>query len=296
MKRNITLIILLIFGIGLIAYPIVSNILAAKNQTVAISKYKEIVGNMSEEEINTMLQDAELYNQNLASVVETNQEDVRSYADYLNAGDIIAYVSVPKANIYLPIYHGIGEKALTTGIGHMEKTSLPVGGESTHSVLAGHSGLSASKMFDDIRVLEVGDKFYIYVLNKKLAYKVDQIKTVEPHDDRYLQIVYGEDYVTLLTCTPFVLNTHRLLVRGTRISEEDEIITNNDVLTAENGIIVEDTNTNINSNTQIIGEISNALEISWSYLIVSISAFLLFIVVVNFIKRQRNKPKPKHRK
>lgn len=263
-------------------YPIISGILATKTQTVAISNYQETVKNISEEEKNQMIEEAEEYNKDLASVVATEKKDTKSYADYLAAGEIMGYVSVPKVNIYLPIYHGTSNKTLDAGIGHMEKTSLPVGGKSTHSVLAGHTGLSRAKMFDNIRDLEIGDEFYIYVLNKKLTYEVDQIKTVNPSDDSELQIIPDEDHVTLLTCTPYILNTYRLLVRGTRIADVEETIKTEDI-----EIEQKETQEEIAQDVSIIENPSRYLTRADFIFIIAIAIIILITIIILIIKRKR---------
>ena len=153
---------------------------------------------------------------------DTQIEDT-DYWKVLNVAEdgVMGYLSIPKINVRLAIYHGTAEDVLQTGIGHMNGTSLPIGGESTHSVLAAHRGLPAARLFTDIDQMQQGDMFYIHVLDETLAYQVDQILTVLPSDTDSLQIEKGKDYVTLVTCTPYAVNTHRLLVRGTRIPYEE---------------------------------------------------------------------------
>ena len=153
---------------------------------------------------------------------DTQIEDT-DYWKALNVAEdgVMGYLSIPKINVRLAIYHGTAEDVLQTGIGHMNGTSLPIGGESTHSVLAAHRGLPAARLFTDIDQMQQGDMFYIHVLDETLAYQVDQILTVLPSDTDALQIEKGKDYVTLVTCTPYAVNTHRLLVRGTRIPYEE---------------------------------------------------------------------------
>lgn len=133
----------------------------------------------------------------------------------------MGYVEIPKINVYLPIFHGTSVSTLERGVGHLLGSSLPVGGESTHAILTGHSGMASQKMFTDLAQLEIGDIFYLHILNETLAYQVDDINTVLPYDTTYLQITQGQDYCTLVTCTPVGINTHRLLVRGSRIPYEE---------------------------------------------------------------------------
>ena len=160
-----------------------------------------------------MWKEAEEYNQSLNSA---SKASAVSYEDLLSVTDTIGYLEIPKISVYMPIYHGIDAAVLEKGIGHMPETSLPVGGESTHCVLSGHTGLPPAKILTDLTKMEEGDFFYIHVLGKTLAYKVDQIKVVLPEETDDIKIVEGKDYVTLLTCTPYGVNSHRLLVRGER--------------------------------------------------------------------------------
>lgn len=291
MKRKILIGLLFLVGLALMAYPIVSGFLASENQTIAISNYKKVVEDISDEDLDKMIEETRKYNENLASSIGNEQEEVRSYADYLNVGDIMGYVEAPKAEIYLPIYHGTSKEALTKGAGHMETTSFPVGGESTHAVLAGHTGMSRAKMFDNIRALEIGDEFYIHVLNTVLTYKVDQIKVVEPSDDRDLQIEQGEDYVTLLTCTPHILNTYRLLVRGTRV-EDNKIDTNENIV--NNEIVVSEQEKDIPEESTVMQNQFGG--INKTYIIIGIAVLFLFVIIILLVILKKNKKKAKHKK
>ena len=159
---------------------------------------------------------------------DTLMEAAESYGELLNLGGdgIMGYVEIPKIHVRLPIYHGTNNSTLELGIGHLLGSSLPIGGENTHTVLTAHSGMASQKMFSDLPQLQIGDVYYLDVLGERLAYQVDQINTVLPHDTTFLGIENGQDQCTLVTCTPFGVNTHRLLVRGSRIPyEEAEIIT-----------------------------------------------------------------------
>lgn len=232
MKRRITtifLVILLISGFGVMAYPWISEWVNASSQAHVIESYQGNVSEMDTEEIAKEKLAAALYDQKeVASSVqdpfaeETNENEVEegSYASILNVGETMGYLEIPKIDSSLPIYHGTSELVMEEGVGHMEGTSLPVGGLGTHCVLASHSGLPDAKLFTDLGKLAVGDKFYIHVLDEMLTYQVDEIDVVLPSDTSKLEIVPGEDYVTLLTCTPTGTNTHRLLVRGVRIPNE----------------------------------------------------------------------------
>lgn len=229
MRRRITtilLVILLISGVGVLAYPWVSHYVNAVSQTYVIEDYREHVSEMGPQEIQKEKLKAAQYDQ---TVVSSEVEDpfateqvtqAGSYANILNVGETMGYLKIPKIDVELPIYHGTNEVAMQEGVGHMEGTSMPVGGSGTHCVLASHSGLPEAKLFTDLEKLEIGDHFLIYVLDETLTYEVDQINIVLPSDTSKIQVVPNEDYVTLLTCTPIGANTHRLLVRGRRIPNE----------------------------------------------------------------------------
>lgn len=238
MKKKIIEMSFIFVGIILIAYPIISACLSAFNQTVAISNYQEVINNLSDEEKEKELQKARDYNSEMEGIVSvdismsSNEEEAVSYLNVLNIGEAMAYISIPKIDVYLPIYHGLSEEVLQSGVGHLDTTSFPVGGKGTHAVLAGHTGLVRTKIFDDINKLEEKDKFYIDVLGETLAYEVDKIDVVLPEDTDTIVVEQDKDYVTLITCTPYMVNTHRLLVRGSRIDlEEIEIIEKNELET-----------------------------------------------------------------
>ena len=201
-------------------YPTVSDYLNTKHQSYVIARYDETMNSMSQEDYSAMFQAAEDYNQRLKATGAplNSYQDVPGYADALNiAGSgIMGYITIPQIQVQLPIYHGTSEAVLQVGVGHLQNTSLPVGGESTHAALSGHRGLPTRSLFTDLDQMEVGDRFYIKVLNETLCYTVDQILTVLPHEMDALAIEEGKDYVTLITCTPYGINSHRLLVRGVR--------------------------------------------------------------------------------
>lgn len=231
MKRKLTAavwIILLLVGIGMIFYPYFSNSITEYQQRKAIQKMQDYVAQMETEQCSSELDEAEAYNQTLNHVRISDPfeaEDVQSerYYDVLDFGDgTMAELLIPDIEVDLPVYHGTEDAVLEQGVGHLYQTSLPIGGESTHSVLIGHTGLPGALLLSHLEQLEAGDRFYIRVMNETLTYQVDQILVVEPHDTSALEIVQGEDYVTLVTCTPYGINTHRLLVRGTRVFEEAE--------------------------------------------------------------------------
>lgn len=211
-------------GCALLAYPKVSQWLNNLHQSEVIADYSSAVEGLDDAEAQRELKRAEDYNDHLTETVEladpfeTKLTENDQYPTLLNftAEGVMGYIEIPKINVLLPIYHGVSSGVLSKGIGHLPETSLPVGGASTHCVLAGHSGMSNARLFTDLPKLECGDVFYLHIYNKTLTYTVDQVKKVLPTDTSDLQIVNGEDYVTLVTCVPIAVNSHRLLVRGTR--------------------------------------------------------------------------------
>ena len=214
----IALSLFLLLGLGLIGYPILSNLLASGEQSAVQAQYTDEVDDMTDTEIESELQAARLYNEALQNVKSTEAIDLRGYDELLNltGNAVMCTVEIPAIDVELPVYHGISEDVLQKGAGHMPGTSLPVGSESTHAVISAHSGLPAARLFTDLDKLEEGDLFYIHVLGETLCYEIDQIVVTIPSDTEAIQIEKGRDYVTLLTCTPYGVNTHRLLVRGHR--------------------------------------------------------------------------------
>ncbi len=216
---------ILLVGCALLLYPTVSQRLSGNRQSEVVADYESAMDNLDDTEAKRELKRARKYNEDLTETValsdpfvEQGTSENEDYNTLLNftAEGVMGYVEIPKIDVLLPIYHGVGADILAKGVGHLPETSLPVGGESTHCVLAAHSGMSSARLFTDLPKLETGDVFYIHVYNKTLTYTVEQIKTVLPSDTSDLTIVTGQDYVTLLTCVPVTVNSHRLLVRGTR--------------------------------------------------------------------------------
>ena len=211
-------------GCALLAYPKVSQWLNDLHQSEVITDYSSAVDGLDDEEAQRELKRAKDYNDQLTETVAladpfgTKFTENDQYSTLLNftAEGVMGYIEIPKINVLLPIYHGVSSGVLSRGIGHLPATGVPVGGESTHCVLAGHSGMSSARLFTDLPKLESGDVFYLHIYNKTLTYTVDQVKKVLPTDTSDLTIVDGEDYVTLVTCVPIAVNSHRLLVRGTR--------------------------------------------------------------------------------
>lgn len=220
------LVLILLTGLSLLLYPSVSEYWNSFHQTRAIATYAEDVANMNEEQYEKFWKAAEKYNRKLQKqqgIRTLSEEDKKEYDKQLNISGIgvMGYVEIPKIASTLPIYHGTEESVLQIAVGHLEWSSLPVGGESTHCVLSGHRGLPSAKLFTNLDMLTEGDVFMLRVLDEVLTYEVDQILIVEPEHTEALDIVKGMDYCTLVTCTPYGINTHRLLVRGHRIENLD---------------------------------------------------------------------------
>ncbi len=209
-----------VVALGLLLYPLVGELLSEKYHSDVETAYTAAIEDTDDAELTAQREAAEQYNAMLSGATITEggaSAPPLAYAQQLTVGGVMAYVDIPKINVYLPVQHGTEADTLEKSIGHVVGTSLPVGGSSTHAVLSAHSGMASSKLFSDIDQLAEGDTFYIHVLGDTLAYKVDTIHTVLPTDTSLLQIEDGKDLVTLVTCTPFGVNTHRLLVRGHRI-------------------------------------------------------------------------------
>lgn len=290
MKRKISGILfglMFLLGFAILIYPTVSNQWNTYRQNQLISSYEELIGKMAEEDFTKEWEKANAFNDTIihnnifGDVFGENGDDIKNteYWQILNVGNdgVMGYVSIPKINVKLSIYHGTADDVLQTGIGHLNGTKLPIGGESTHSVLAAHRGLPSARLFTDIDQLERGDMFYIHVLDETLAYQVDQILDMVDKDDnetlqKALQIEEGQDYVTLFTCTPYGVNSHRLLVRGTRVpyNGEEEI----ESTAAES----------------ILKSIQNYYMI---YLILGLSVTLLVILLMRFLIKPGKK---KHKK
>lgn len=229
MKGKGTLIFLIIFFIGVcvFCYPMFSQYWNSRLHIDQITVYDDILSANETKDYTDEFDKAYKYNKKLNKLTFplTQYENLKNYDDIINVNGsgMMGYVSIDKIKVELPIYHGTSARVLNSAVGHMQGTSLPVGGKSTHSVLSAHRGLSSAKLFTDLGKLEVGDIFTVTVYDQKLTYQIDQVLIVEPNDITYLQVVNGEDYLTLVTCTPYGLNTHRLLVRGTRIENPSQM-------------------------------------------------------------------------
>ena len=220
MKRWILAAVCGVAALGFLLYPLVGELLSKKYHSDIETTYTAAIEDTDDAVLTAQRGTAEQYNAMLSGATITEggaSAPPLAYAQQLTVGGVMCYIDIPKINVYLPVQHGTGADTLEKSVGHVVGTSLPVGGSSTHAVLSAHSGMASSKLFSDIDQLAVGDTFYIHVLGDTLAYQVDNIATVLPTDTSLLQIEDGKDLVTLVTCTPFGVNTHRLLVRGHRI-------------------------------------------------------------------------------
>lgn len=210
--KNLVPLLLLVIGVGILAYPGISNYVNRKNSSYALEALSARLGNSDEEVLAQQRIAANAYNRTLAM-----GEEGEGYDTILDFGNgVMGAVEIPVIGVNLPIYHGISEEVLAKGVGHMPNSAFPVGGEGNHTVLTGHTGLPSAKLFTDLTQVEAGDVFYLRVLGETMAYEVDQIKVVLPSDGSDLNPQPGKDYCTLLTCTPYGVNSHRLLVRGER--------------------------------------------------------------------------------
>lgn len=234
MKRKLALlcsVLIFLSGIGLLSYPLVSSLINTCVSRSQVKEYTELVAVLPNEAYKTQIEEAERYNETLFQNMKTasTQEQkafakvLAEYDSILNFGDtgLIGYVEIPKIDVFLPIYHGTDPHVLSRGAGHLQYSSFPVGGESTHGVISAHTAYPGRVFFDSLTEMEIGDAFYIHILDRTLKYEVDSIQAIRPEEVNSLGIVEGEDLVTLFTCTPYSINTHRLLVRGHRTAYDD---------------------------------------------------------------------------
>lgn len=272
-SRKIWIILTLGFlvGVSVLLYPAFSNYWNSKTQSRAIVDYESVLEHLKPEDYSAMFQAAYDYNDALRKIESPlrNYEKVPGYYEALKIEGtrIIGYVKIDKIGVELPVYHGTSEYVLNKGVGHLEGTSLPVGGENTHSVMSAHRGLPSAKLFTDLDRLEFGDTFQVIVLDQVLTYQVDQIKVITPREIDDLQIVEGKDYCTLFTCTPLGINTHRLLVRGIRI----ETITEKPVIYVAN----------------------EAFRIEPLLVTPAVAAPMIFVFLVHLMVKYREPPKKK---
>lgn len=225
---------MVIVGILIMFYPVISNMINESSQNTVIINYQNITDQYQSSENQKMLDQAYQYNANLhpTSVEDAfsnpGRKESSEYLSILNIdkNGVMGYLSIPKIDVKIPIYHGTSSKVLQKGVGHLEGSSFPVGGTGTHAILSAHRGLPSARLFTDLNQLQIGDMFYVYVLNQVLAYQVDQVLVVEPSETEALQLQSNQDYITLVTCTPYAINTHRLLVRGSRVEYSEQVLNN----------------------------------------------------------------------
>ena len=227
-KVGIFLVLMLFIGGCVLLYPALSQYWNSKTQTHAVDNYQDILDSLQKEDYTRYFEEADHYNAALRNLDVPLMEygQLTEYNQILNVSGtgVMGYITIEKLGVELPLYHGTSDSVLNIACGHMEGTSLPVGGESTHSVLSAHRGLPHAKLFTDLDKMELGDVFTITILDRTLTYQVDQIKVVNPNEIDEVHIIEGEDHCTLLTCTPYGINSHRLLVRGTRIENAAPIL------------------------------------------------------------------------
>ena len=224
---SVILILVLVVGLSLLLYPTVSNWWNDLHTTRAISDYESMMANISDEDYSHLFEDAMAYNEALRQLDYPlmYHDEVPGYFDLLevNGSGVMGYINIPRIDVQLPIYHGTAESVLQIAVGHVQGSSLPTGGESTHCVLSAHRGLPSARLFTDLNLMEVGDTFTVTVIDRLLTYQVDQILIVDPTEVEPLYVEEGQDYCTLITCTPYGVNTHRMLVRGVRIENEKQL-------------------------------------------------------------------------
>jgi len=232
MVRKITITLIFVIGFSIFSYPIISHLVKTKEHYTIISQHNEVLAQMDEDEKAKERDKAKAYNESISEstipiedpfsqVAETTASS--SYYNALNIGETIGHLQIPSINVNLPIYHGIGADVLQAGVGHMSNSSLPIGGEGSHAALTAHRGLPSTKLFRDLDKIEKDDLFFVKTLGETLAYKVDDIQIVLPSETQWLSMDDDKDYVTLITCEPYMINTHRLLVRGERVPHDQEL-------------------------------------------------------------------------
>lgn len=238
---TIILVIVMLIGLSLLLYPTFSDWWNSRHQSYAIASYTQQVAVMDNDKYREWWDSARAYNESLLDRENTfllNDDQIAAYENELNFGEngIMGYVEIPTINVSLPIYHGTEEAVLQVAVGHLEWTSLPTGGPSTHCVVSGHRGLPSARLFTDLDQMAIGDYFMMHVLDETLTYEVDQIRIVEPQETEELLIQEGKDLCTLVTCTPYGVNSHRLLVRGHRVDNLEEV---QEVRVTADAVIVE---------------------------------------------------------
>ncbi len=227
-KVGILLVLMLFIGICVLIYPTVSQYWNTKTQSRAVENYKDVLASLKKEDYTAFFEDAHQYNRDLNALgfPLLDYDELDNYEEILNVSGngVMGFITIEKIGVELPIYHSVRSEILNIAVGHLEGTSLPVGGESTHCVLSAHRGLPHAKLFTDLDKMELGDTFTITVLDQTVTYQVDQIKVVKPDVLEDIYVVDGQDSCTLLTCTPYGINSHRLLVRGTRVENAKPVL------------------------------------------------------------------------
>lgn len=287
MKRKVIKIVLYVVGFFCIAYPIYSKYLAFKNQTESIYDYKKELALMKEEELKEKQKKAEEFNKANSletAVIDSNlineNNDLESSHSFLKLGEMIGYISVPKIKLELPIYEGVTVNNLSKGVGHMENTSLPTGKTNTHSILAGHTGIYSAEIFDNLDQLNSDDEFYITFYGEKTKYKIIDEIIVLPDDTSSLKVEDGRCLVTLVTCTPKTINTHRLLLTGEKVSKVSDDIEESEVLIDFNGEIEE-----VSELDLIIKFVKTKIKLFIVLLVVII--ILIILNIISFIRRRK---------
>ena len=291
LKKNfVSLLVLLmaLVGVGLLVYPTFSDWWNSFHQSRAVAGYAQAVAELDPDRYKEVFEAAEKYNEKLCkSGVLWNMSDAekKEYNALLdvNGSGIMGYIDIPKINVTLPIYHGTSDEVLKKGAGHLNNTSLPIGGPGTHSVISAHSAFPSKTLFDYLLDMEEGDLFYIHVLDRVLEYKVDQIKTVLPNDVNDLYVTEGKDYVTLMTCTPYTVNTHRLLVRGERVPDDPDIVVDGDGNKTVDNKAVRAVDSG-KSSMYVLG-----YKLSYVTIIIGIGVFLLVVAAVVVLAVRRGK-------
>ena len=227
-KVGILLVLMLFIGVCVLLYPSLSQYWNSKTQTRAVENYQDILDSLKEEDYSALFKQAEDYNAALFQLEDPLYDfsQLEGYGEILDVSGtgIMGYISIPKIGIELPVYHGTSPEVLNIACGHLQGTSFPVGGENTHPLLSAHRGLPHARLFTDLDKMEIGDVFTFTVLDRVVTYQVDQIKVIRPDEIDDVRIIEGEDHCTLLTCTPYGINSHRLLVRGTRIENAAPVL------------------------------------------------------------------------
>lgn len=272
MKKHlptIILVIIFLIGLSILLYPSISDSINSRNQSRAIASYSSTVSGMATTDYSDVIAAATAYNESLLKrphrffPTEAEQEEYNSLLNIMGNG-IMGYLEIDVIDVRLAIYHGIDDEVLQVGIGHIDGSSLPIGGEGTHTIISGHRGLPSAKLLSSLDKVAIGDTFRLVVLNEVLTYEVDQILIVEPDDTSALSIIKGEDYATLVTCTPYGVNSHRLLVRGHRIETDGSAASN----------------VRVTADAQVIDSLVVAIAIA-----VPILVILLIVVLVKYGKR-----------